>query len=68
MVRAAIRDIEAIRARLPVEQRRHSEVVLRHLNLALGDMTPAEGATVVRFEPVARRARSTASGPRAPGP
>jgi hypothetical protein len=68
MVRTAIRDIEAIRAQLPLEQRRHSEVVLRHLNLALSDMIPAEGATVIRFELAALRARRAAPEPRAPGP
>jgi hypothetical protein len=61
MVRTAIRDIEAIRAALPLDQRHHSEIVLRHLNQALSDMTaPAAPKTgvVVRLDLVAaRRAR-----------
>jgi len=66
MVRAAIRDIEAIRAALPLDQRHHSEIVLRHLNQALSDMTapgdPAARKTgvVVRLDlAAARRARRT---------
>jgi hypothetical protein len=61
MVRTAIRDIEAIRARLPLEQRRHSEIVLRHLNLALSDLIPAEGAVVITLDLAARRARAPRS-------
>jgi hypothetical protein len=61
MVRAAIRDIEAVRAGLPLDQRHHSEIVLRHLNRALGDLAapgdPAAPSTgvVVRLDLVAAR-------------
>jgi len=64
MVHAAIRDIEAIRAGLPLDQRHHSEIVLRHLNQALSDMgatgDPAAPKTgvVVRLDlGAARRGR-----------
>jgi hypothetical protein len=64
MVRTAIRDIEAIRAGLPLDARRHSEIVLRHLNQALRDMVPAEGAVVLPFDQAARRASRASSAPR----
>jgi hypothetical protein len=63
MVRTAIRDIEAIRARLPLDQRGHSEIVLRHLKLALRDLMPAEGGVVVRFDLAALRTRRATRGP-----
>jgi hypothetical protein len=60
MVRAVIRDIEAIRAGLPPEKRKHSEIVLRHLNQALRDLVP-QGAVVIRFDRAARRVRAQQS-------
>jgi hypothetical protein len=64
MVQAAIRDIEAIRASLPLDERRHSEIVLRHLDLALRDMVPAGGAVIVPFDQAARRASRISLAPR----
>jgi hypothetical protein len=67
IVCAAIRDIEAIRASLPLDQRRHSEIVLRHLNQALGDLVAPHGSTppagvVVRFDVAAARQARRAPG------
>ncbi len=63
MVSAAIRDIEAIRATLPLEKRRHSEIVLHYLRQALSDLVldvePQGAGVVVRLD-VARRARVSA--------
>lgn len=64
IVSVAIRDIETIRATLPLEKRRHSEIVLHHLRQALSDLglevEPQGAGVVVRLD-VARRARLSAA-------
>ena len=57
MVRAVIRDIEAIRLGLPLDKRKHSDIVLRYLNEALRDLVPPGGAVVIQLDRAARRLR-----------